>query len=302
MVFEIPRGKTLRLSSRYGPTDSRDRDWQFRNSRLHDGLMDRVEGFGSSLDFARFGNMPTTSQMRPGAPLANTDMPNIQLKNRYNAKSQPWLQAYDPVPETWEVEAAGSSQPFLAQRAQGSLAGFHTLYADSQPSTGPCPCSVQTQWPAQPSMNVQAYPPTCVSKSPLAPDVNMPLQDGMQIMRVDGYYPPAPGVATAPTPTAHVPRHHFAHHGSSGSSDGSSCASSGGSHHPRPSRPTRPTTTTPFSGGYRGASGAGDRDDDGRRPVYLTFVVPTWGLCVAGVLVAFLFGFAIYGVVKALGG
>lgn len=319
MVFEVPRGKLLRNTS-YGPTDSRDRDWQFRNSRLHDGLMQRIEGFGSTLDFSRFGNMPTTSQMRPGAPLANTDMYSIQIKNRYNAKSQPWLQAYDPVPETWDVNAVDSSQPFLPGRANGTFANnFKTLYSSAtDPSyagdTQVCPCAVQPEWPTIPKMSYAQNPPTCGGyDGDDPPDVFMPIQDGMQIERMDNDPSPSPS-ASASASAARAARDsaRLAARARQASVSGCSAPSA-----PPPQQQQRrphhakaphtlqppPRLYTPFSGGHGPASNAVSADSASAaasRPVKLTFILPVWGLCVAGVLAGLLLVFAIYGAVKAV--
>lgn len=159
MIFPPPPGRLLRDA--FGPTDSEKRDWQFRNSRLHEQLLDRVEGFGSALDYDRFGNpRVNASQAPPEAKFMNTDHAEIQVKNRYNAKAYPWLEAYEPEPDKWNVFRGGPLAP-TPQQARGTFATYKHIDDVAKPSEEACPCAVRPERPAPSVMSLAVNPCAC---------------------------------------------------------------------------------------------------------------------------------------------
>lgn len=271
MVYPVPSGKSLR--EMWGETDSRKRDWQFRGLRLHEQLLDRVEGMGAAHDYDEFDAMPSSAQAPPGAPFAATDFHGVEVKNRYNAKSYPWLEAYGPAPRQWNVTPSKAAPTTATSR--GTAARFKNEFSSPPPSSEPCPCAVSPQQPSAPVMHYSQQPCACT----LAGQTGA-CQAAQTQWQQQHEQPTPPTRQNWPTPL-YPPQQP-----------------------PRGFAPiSRAPTMTPFSGWGNvnanwGAPGApGGPAGTG---CVVSFVVPAWGLWVITAFSLLLLGFAVYGVVTLL--
>jgi len=150
MAFEPKRNRLVRDA--YGPTDVEKRNWNFRQGNLHGDLYERLEGAGQAGDFDRFQNMPQSADAPAGTPLAASDFPGILVKNRYNAKAYPWLEAYEPTPDAQRVFRSHVSPNLQGRDADGG---------------GPDTAQLRPQRPSRhmsllSRQNVSIRPDTCI--------------------------------------------------------------------------------------------------------------------------------------------